>query len=43
MRNMKADEGEIFDRINKIYRIGERLGSSERRETDAPLLGGRRP
>jgi hypothetical protein len=23
---MKADEGKVFDRINKIYRIGRRQG-----------------
>jgi hypothetical protein len=35
MRHMKADEGEVFDRINKIYRIGEGLGLTGRHEEKA--------
>jgi hypothetical protein len=30
MRKMRADEGESFDRINRIYRIGKAGGSRER-------------
>jgi hypothetical protein len=40
MRNMKADEGEIFDRINKIYRIWERRGLTGKHEDMKKSRGG---